>query len=77
MKYQVGDRVIIKREDYWIDEVLDDLSMLPDRIATIKEVVNGEYGFYYMKEIDWYWNDDEIEELVSEIEITRFELMEL
>lgn len=79
MKYKIGDRVIIKKNDEYISYAQKRLREF-GYVATIKEVENS---FYLLEEIKCYWEEEDIEELFLSVKeffepITiRFELMEL
>ncbi len=77
MKYKVGDKVRVKFKDHWNEDAKRDVERLPNRIAIIKSVHTGGDYEYFMEGMHWGWHGYEIEELIEDTEVTRFELMEL
>ena len=81
MKYKVGDKVRIKSID-WYNENKDkdgninlsthifiqEMSLFCGFISTIRDVFEDMDGnvIYYMEEMDFYWTEEMIEELVEE-----------
>ena len=80
MKYKVGDKVVLKISKHLVEEVINDINNLPNRIATIREVVNY-YGYdYYFEEIRWSLREENIKYLVKNkiyTKFTRFEIMDI
>ncbi len=80
MKYKVGDKVVLKISKYLVEEVINDINNLPNRIATIRKVVNY-YGYdYYFEEIRWSLREENIKYLVKNkiyTKFTRFEIMDI
>lgn len=80
MKYKVGDKVKIKIKSTWDSVYVKAVNNLPDKAATIREIKDG---YYYMNEIDWKWDDTEIECLVEEHIVpedrinSRFDILDL
>lgn len=63
MRYKIGDKVKMKREGWLGPVATRNIDSLPNRVATIKEVLEDIDG-YRMEEVEWVWGDDKIEYLV-------------
>lgn len=72
MKYEVGDKVRIKKGVYY--QSLIPILEKTNWIVTIKRI--GENYYRLEEEADHRWEDRHIEGIVLKAEMTRFELMD-
>ncbi len=82
MKYNIRDRVKLKTQEGWHEDIVNSVKNLSDRVVTIKYVspMHDNYP-YKMEEIKWDWAEDEIECLIEESKnnfiISRFEILDI
>lgn len=86
MKYKIGDRVIIKKDDHYSPDAKRALKKI-NYIGTIKEMLGEKddidnEGYYILEKLGWRWREHHIEGISLELEklfspiIIRFELMD-
>jgi len=77
MKYKIGDKVRIIANPAFHAGILKEIANLPNREATIKGITSNTYN---MKEIGWWWDDEDIECLVidpKERILSRFDILDI
>jgi len=83
MKYKVGDKVKIKKQENFTKDAERDFNGLPNRVGMISKVEDGtgdSISYYMLEGLPWAVPERHIEGLEEEIKYTkynRFEIMDI